>query len=208
MNAVALLGLAVIAPLITGLLSVLLPRPRIQLRVCCAALGPAISFGLVLYYLMTRGVTSPEAPGTPSVWPWIPSLHLNIAFLATGLSGFFALLIAGVGLLIVLYARAYFGREEADLYRFCPTLGFFTTAMLGLVLADYTLLTLLFWELTSISSFLLIGWDRFDKRAVKLALQAFVTTGIGGMALFGGVLWFGHATAVMGLGPDSAGIWR
>ena len=66
--------------------------------------------------------------------------------------------------------------------------------MLGVVLADYTILTLLFWEMTSISSFLLIGWDRYDKKAVKLAMQAFFTTGLGGMGLFGGVLVVGNAT--------------
>ena len=140
----------------------------------------------------------------------MPSLQINLAFLTDGLGLFFGLLVSGVGTLIMLYARGYFGRagptSADDLYRFYPTLGFFTTAMLGVVLADYTILTLLFWEMTSISSFLLIGWDRYDKHAVKLAMQAFFTTGLGGMGLFGGVLVFGNATA--GLGADGAGIWR
>ena len=127
---------------------------------------------------------------------WIPTLHINLAFFNDGLGVFFALLVAGIGLLIVLYARAYFGRDPDELYRFFPTLGFFTTAMLGVVLADYFLLTLLFWEMTSISSFLLIGWDRYDKRAVKLGMQAFFTTGLGGMGLFGGLLILGNETGV------------
>ncbi|MFW6059785.1 MAG: hydrogen gas-evolving membrane-bound hydrogenase subunit E [Phycisphaeraceae bacterium] len=194
MESVALLGLAVLAPLLTGLLTVLVPRQRLQPRVWCAAAGPAVSFGLVLYYLLTAGVASPADVAASAPLAWMPSLELNVAFLADGLGAFFALLVAGVGLLIVLYGRAYFGREADDLYRFYPTLGFFTTAMLGIVLADYTLLTLLFWELTSISSFLLIGWDRYDKKAVNLALQAFFTTGLGGMAMFGGVLLFGYET--------------
>ncbi len=138
------------------------------------------------------------APPTTGVLPWMPSLNINIAFLTDGLGLFFGLLVSGIGTLIMLYARGYFGRagptSADDLYRFYPTLGFFTTAMLGVVLADYTLLTLLFWEMTSISSFLLIGWDRYDKKAVKLAMQAFFTTGLGGMGLFGGVLVFGNAT--------------
>ena len=145
-------------------------------------------------------------PGVPAPLPtadiaWVPSLNLNLAFLADGLGGFFALLVSGIGVLIVLYARGYFGSSEhaqVDLYRFYPTLGFFATAMLGVVLSDYTLLTLVFWELTSISSFLLIGWDRYDRRAVQLAKQAFFTTGLGGMALLGGIALFGQAT----------GIWR
>jgi NADH:ubiquinone oxidoreductase subunit 5 (subunit L)/multisubunit Na+/H+ antiporter MnhA subunit len=162
------------------------------------------------------------APPTTGVLPWMPSLNINLAFLTDGLGLFFGLLVSGIGTLIMLYARGYFGRagptSADDLYRFYPTLGFFTTAMLGVVLADYTLLTLLFWEMTSISSFLLIGWDRYDKKAVKLAMQAFFTTGLGGMGLFGGVLVFGNATAHMGIGPSSIdpatgatiyhGIWR
>ncbi|XAL99972.1 proton-conducting transporter membrane subunit [Phycisphaeraceae bacterium D3-23] len=152
----------------------------------------------------------PPAPPTTGEIKWMPSLHINIAFLTDGLGLFFGLLVSGIGTLIMLYARGYFGRagptSADDLYRFYPTLGFFTTAMLGVVLADFTILTLLFWEMTSISSFLLIGWDRYDKKAVKLAMQAFFTTGLGGMGLFGGVLVFGNAT--VGLGAEGAGIWR
>lgn len=159
---------------------------------------------------------------TTGTLDWMPSLHINIAFRTDGLGLFFALLVSGIGVMIYLYARGYFGRagptSADDLFRFYPTIGFFTTAMLGVVLADYTLLTLLFWEMTSISSFLLIGWDRYDKKAVKLAMQAFFTTGLGGMGLFGGVLVFGNATAALGIGPNgidpvtgemvSMGIWR
>jgi len=142
--------------------------------------------------------TAVPSPPTTGVIEWMPSLNINLAFLTDGLGLFFGLLVSGIGTLIMLYARAYFGRagptSADDLYRFYPTLGFFTTAMLGVVLVDYTILTLLFWEMTSISSFLLIGWDRYDKKAVKLAMQAFFTTGLGGMGLFGGVLVFGNAT--------------
>ncbi|MEM1447002.1 MAG: hydrogen gas-evolving membrane-bound hydrogenase subunit E [Planctomycetota bacterium] len=141
------------------------------------------------------------APEGTAPLAWVPSMNLSLAFLADGLGGFFALLVSGIGVLIVLYARGYFGNTEQaqrDLFRFYPTLGFFATAMMGVVLADYTLLTLVFWELTSISSFLLIGWDRYDKHAVKLAKQAFFTTGLGGMGLLGGIALFGSTT----------GIWR
>jgi len=129
---------------------------------------------------------------------WISSLHIDVGFFVDGLGGFFALLVSGIGFLIVLYARAYFGKDAPEIARFYPTLGFFTTAMIGVALSDYLLLTLLFWEMTSISSFLLIGWNRFDKVPVKLAMQAFFTTGLGGMALFGGLLVLGNET----------GFWR
>ncbi|MFA9480185.1 hydrogen gas-evolving membrane-bound hydrogenase subunit E [Phycisphaerales bacterium AB-hyl4] len=186
MDAVWLLTLAVLAPLIAGVVTLFLPRSLIMPRVVIATAGPAIAFLLVAAHAASHGITSEP---TDSI-PWIPSLHLNLGFLGDGIGTFFALLVAGVGVLIMLYARAYFGPEKDDLYRFYPTLGLFTTAMLGIVVADYLMLTLLFWEMTSISSFLLIGWDRFDKKAVKLAMQAFFTTGLGGLVMFGGLLLF------------------
>lgn len=141
-----------------------------------------------------------EASPSPPQVAWIPSLNLNLSWWPNGLGGFFGLLVSGIGVLIVLYARGYFGAadEQArlDLRRFYATLGFFTTAMLGVVLADSTLLTLVFWELTSISSFLLIGWDRANRGAMKLAVQAFFTTGLGGMFLLGGIAAFGATTGV------------
>jgi multicomponent K+:H+ antiporter subunit A len=192
------LAIAVFAPLLTGVATLLMPRAAMQRRVWLAFSGPALSLAAVIVHLVKCGISSRTDPVTTWALPWIPSLNLNIAFFADGLGAFFALLVAGVGALIVLYARGYFGADRDELYRFYPTLGFFTTAMLGIVLADHTLLTLLFWEATSISSFLLIGWDRYDKESVRLAMQAFFTTGLGGMALLGGVLLLGVDT----------GLWR
>jgi NADH:ubiquinone oxidoreductase subunit 5 (subunit L)/multisubunit Na+/H+ antiporter MnhA subunit/multisubunit Na+/H+ antiporter MnhB subunit len=217
--------IAVFAPVLLGLVTLWLPRTWIERRMAVAVAGPLIAFVMLL---MVTGQVSDylgepkadahhdahvehaEAHGqafdaehlTTKTLPWMPSLNINFAFLTDGLGLFFGLLVSGVGIGIFLYARGYFGKAAPtsadDLYRFYPTIGLFTTAMLGLVLADYTILTLLFWEMTSISSFLLIGWDRYDKKAVKLAMQAFFTTGLGGMGLFGGILVFGNAT----------GIWR
>ncbi|MEM6756154.1 MAG: hydrogen gas-evolving membrane-bound hydrogenase subunit E [Planctomycetota bacterium] len=199
--------ISVLTPAAAGVLTLGLPRRWVTPRVLLAAAGPAAAFGLVVTHLSVYGVAGNTGgagnvvavPGGTGVLPWVPSMHLDVAFLADGLGAFFALLVSGVGVLIVLYARGYFGKTEqaqADLARFYPTLGFFATAMMGLVLADYTLLTLVFWELTSISSFLLIGWDRFDRKALKLAKQAFFTTGLGGMGLLGGVALFGYSTGV------------
>lgn len=194
--------LCILAPAALGCATLWLPKRAIAARALIALLGPVASFVILAQHLAAHGVSAPEAPAATPVIEWIPVLHLNLSFLADGLGGFFGLLVSGIGALIVLYARGYFGRDEAALFRFFPTLGFFTTAMMGIVLADYMLLTVLFWELTSISSFLLIGWDRDDRHAVKLAMQAFFTTGLGGMFLMGGVLMFGYAT-----GGDG-GLWR
>ncbi|MEM1445748.1 MAG: hydrogen gas-evolving membrane-bound hydrogenase subunit E [Planctomycetota bacterium] len=191
-----MLLLGVCFPVLTGLATLWLPRTAVTPRVLLALLGPAAAFVLIANHLQ---LDASETQATEPI-AWLPDFHLNVAFLPDGLGGFFGLLVSGIGVLIVLYARGYFGghTEQArnDLDRFLPTLGFFTTAMLGVVLADYTLLTLVFWELTSISSFLLIGWDRTKPGAVKLALQAFVTTGLGGMFLLGGIAVFGGATGV------------
>jgi len=179
---------AIAAPVATGLLTLLLPRPAIAARMFITLLGPASAFGIVAW-LLTQ--TAPADATPTDTLAWIPTLEMNFSFLLDGLGAFFALLVAGIGCLIVLYARGYFGPDPDSLYRFYPTLGFFTTAMLGLVTSDYTLTTVLFWEMTSISSFLLIGWDRYDKEAVRLAMQAFFTTGLGGLGLLGGVLLLG-----------------
>ncbi len=191
-----LLLMGVCFPVLTGLATLWLPRAAVTPRVLLALLGPAAAFGIIATHLQLDPAT---AQATDAI-AWLPDFHLNLAFLPDGLGGFFGLLVSGIGVLIVLYARGYFGghtpQARNDLYRFLPTLGFFTTAMLGVVLADSTLLTLLFWELTSVSSFLLIGWDRTKPAAVKLALQAFVTTGLGGMFLLGGIAVFGGATGV------------
>ncbi|MEM9110542.1 MAG: hydrogen gas-evolving membrane-bound hydrogenase subunit E [Planctomycetota bacterium] len=223
MSSVWMVMIAVFAPVVLGLATLYLPRKAIELRTAVALGGPLTAFVLLL--MVTSGVSEHlghqhdksseqtasqfEADAlTTGQLDWMPSLNINFAFLTDGLGLFFGLLVSGIGIGIFLYARGYFGREGPtsadDLYRFYPTIGLFTTAMLGLVLADYTILTLLFWEMTSISSFLLIGWDRYDKKAVKLAMQAFFTTGLGGMGLFGGILVFGNATGSIVEG----GLWR
>lgn len=184
--------LAVGAPVLAGLASMVLPGRRTLARPLVAAVGPVLALVLLTIHLQRHGLST---NGTPTdALAWVPSLHLDVSFLVDGLGTFFALLIAGVGVLVVLYSRAFFGPDDTALARFLPTLGFFTSAMLGIVLADHLLLTVLFWEMTSISSFLLIGWDRDDPEAGRRALQAFVTTGLGGLSLLGGVLLLGGTT--------------
>ncbi|MCA9305218.1 MAG: DUF4040 domain-containing protein [Phycisphaerales bacterium] len=180
-----LLFAAVLAPVITGVVTMFLPRRLITTRVATALAGPA----LAIVILLSNGVSN-----TAHSRPFVEQLNLSFSFVTDPLGMFFALLIAGIGALIVLYARGYFGRNENDLARFYPMLGLFATAMLGLVLSDNFLALFLFWELTSISSFLLIGWDRNNPRAVRLALQALTVTGLGGMALLGGLCALGSAT--------------
>jgi multicomponent K+:H+ antiporter subunit A len=185
----ALLLAAVFAPVVSGLATLALPTRIFTARVLTALAGPAASVYCLATVLSRFGTTG----GAVSV-PFIPSINCNIDLIGDPLSVFFGLLVSGIGCLIVLYARGYFGRDEQSLRRFYPTLGFFATAMMGIVLSDSTMGLFLFWELTSVSSFLLIGWDWQNPKAVRLAVQAFVTTGLGGLALLAGVILLGTTT--------------
>jgi len=124
---------------------------------------------------------------------WIPALGIRLALRLDGLSLLFALLISGMGTLIVLYAGAYLSRHR-QLGRFHAYLLVFMLAMLGLVLADDMLAMFVFWELTSIASFLLIGFRHGKGEARRAALQALLITGCGGLALLAGLLLLGIAS--------------
>jgi multicomponent K+:H+ antiporter subunit A len=122
---------------------------------------------------------------------WMPQLGLAFGFRMDGLAWLFALLIGGIGMLIVLYA-AYYLDPDDPAARFFGFLLLFMGAMLGIVLADNLLLLVVFWELTSISSFLLIGYWHGRKDAREGARMALAITGAGGLALLGGMLLIGH----------------
>jgi multicomponent Na+:H+ antiporter subunit A len=119
---------------------------------------------------------------------WVPSLDLRLEFLIDGLGLVFALAITGIGTFIVLYSGAYLdGHKHRG--RFLAFMLLFMGAMLGLVLSDSLVGLFVFWELTSVTSFLLIGFDHEREAARRGAIQALIVTGIGGLALMaGGVL--------------------
>ena len=187
-----LLLAAIFAPVVCGVLTLLLPRHALRGRVAIALAGPVVAVALLATFVQGHGTggTAVAAHGIE----WMPTLKLNLQLLPDQLGLFFALLVSGIGILITLYARAYFGPDQDSLFRFYPSLHLFMTAMLGISLADNLMLLLLFWELTSISSFLLIGWERDDPSAVKKAMQAFIVTGLGGLVLMGGLILLGIHT--------------
>lgn len=122
---------------------------------------------------------------------WVPEIGLNIGLRLDGLSLMFGLLITAMGLLVVVYAHHYLGADDPE-GKFFSTLMLFMAAMLGIVLSDNLLLLIVFWELTSISSFLLVGyWNhRADARAG--ARMALAVTGGGGLAMLGGFVLLGQ----------------
>ncbi|MBL8259519.1 MAG: monovalent cation/H+ antiporter subunit A [Candidatus Competibacteraceae bacterium] len=122
---------------------------------------------------------------------WLPSAGLDLAFRLDGLGLLFALLILGIGLLVVLYARYYLS-EQDRLGRFYAYLLVFMSAMLGIVLAENLIQLLIFWELTSLSSFLLVGYWYRREEARNGARMALTVTGAGGLALLGGFLLLGQ----------------
>ena len=139
-------------------------------------------------------------------YSWVPSLDVRLSFLVDGLSLTFLLLISGIGALIVLYAGGYL-KGHPHQGRFLSFLLMFMGAMLGLVASDSFLMLFVFWELTSITSFLLIGFDHQREEARRAAFQALVVTGGGGLFLLAGllVLWsiagVTEFSALSSLGP-------
>lgn len=126
--------------------------------------------------------------------PWIPSLNIDFTVHMDGLSLLFALLITGVGTLVSLYSVYYLSKTREPLNNFYIYLLLFMGAMLGLVFADNILVFYGFWELTSISSFLLIAFWYERKGSRAGALKALNITVFGGLAMLGGFLMLAVAT--------------
>jgi len=129
------------------------------------------------------------APHTPLhvAWSWVPSLGIEAAFHFDGLNRLFLLLITGIGTLVFFYAPGYL-HGHRDLGRLITLLTAFMLAMIGAVSADSMLLLFVFWEATSVLSFLLVGFGHDRKESRDSALQALLVTGTGGLILLGGIL--------------------
>lgn len=123
---------------------------------------------------------------------WVPSLNVEFSLLADGLSLFFAFIVSGMGLLIVWYARFYLADHYAHQGRFYSYLIFFMASMLGTVLSNHLLVMFVFWELTGVASFLLIGFLHEDHASRVGARQALLITGGTGLAMLAGILLLGH----------------
>ena len=128
-------------------------------------------------------------------YAWVPSLNLSFSWFLDGLSLTFALLITGIGTLIVLYSGGYM-KGHPQQGRFICFILLFMGAMLGLVVSDSFLMLFVYWELTSLTSFLLIGFDHEREAARRAALQALVVTGVGGLSLLAGLIFLWSMTGV------------
>jgi multicomponent Na+:H+ antiporter subunit A len=124
---------------------------------------------------------------------WIPNLGINLDFKIDGLSLLFTLLITGIGTLIYFYA-SYYLKNYPNLNKFYCYLTLFLGAMLGLVLSDNLITIFIFWELTSISSFFLIGFNNEDEASRRSAMTALGITGLGGFFMLSGFLLISNLT--------------
>ncbi|ESR26878.1 monovalent cation/H+ antiporter subunit A [Lutibaculum baratangense] len=157
-------------------------------NICSISTGLISLTAFVLLMTLAPGVISGEEVGFRAAW--IPELGLNFSFFVDGLGLFFASLILLMGLLVILYARFYLASAD-PMGRFYAFLLLFQGAMLGIVLSDNIILMLVFWELTSLSSFLLIGYWNHLPESRQGARMSLIVTGGGGLALIGGMLMLG-----------------
>ncbi|MDQ8041369.1 multisubunit sodium/proton antiporter, MrpA subunit /multisubunit sodium/proton antiporter, MrpB subunit [Cellulosimicrobium aquatile] len=151
------------------------------------ALAPASAAAYALAW--TDRVMSGEHP--TQVIEWVPGLGLELAFRMDTLSWLMLLLVGGVGALVLVYCSAYFSPTAQGLRRFGGVLTAFAGAMVGLVTADDMLLLFVFWELTTVFSYLLIGHYADRKASRRAAMQAIILTTAGGLAMLVGVVILG-----------------
>ena len=183
-----MLPIIILLPLLAGTAATfLLRRHGFSAAAWAAALPTAASFAMLAHE------ASEILAGEQFIasWRWLPDLGLNLSFRLDGLGLLFGFLILGIGLLVILYARYYLSPQDR-IGRFYALLMLFMSAMLGIVFSENALLLLMFWELTSLSSFLLIGFWTHSPLARQGARMAFAVTGGGGLALLAGILIIGN----------------
>ncbi|WP_316858088.1 putative monovalent cation/H+ antiporter subunit A [uncultured Cohaesibacter sp.] len=127
---------------------------------------------------------------------WLPQYGIQYSLFADGLGLVFALLISGIGTCIILYSGGYM-KGHGEQGRFLSFMFLFMGSMIGVVLADNLITLFIYWELTSITSFLLIGFNHRHERSRRAALQALIVTGGGGLALLAGLILMSHAGGSM-----------
>ncbi|MDG4829710.1 Na+/H+ antiporter subunit A [Solwaraspora sp. WMMD1047] len=174
------LALALVAPLLVA---------RWGRRACYPlALGPAAALG----WALAHAGTIRDGGALVETYPWVPSLGLDLALRVTTLSWLLVVLVGGVGALVLVYCASYFDSDEPGLGRFAAVFVGFAGAMLGVVVADDLLLLYVFWELTTVFSYLLIGHDPQRRASRRAAGQALIVTTLGGLAMLIGFIMLGQ----------------
>ena len=175
----ALLGLHVLAAVTAPALAA-----RIGTRVLLVA---AVAPGATFVWALGRTTSVLDGAVLTETYAWAPGLGFDIVLRLDAFALLMVLIVSGIGVLVFAYAHAYFD-ERPDMGRLTGLLVAFAGAMLGLVLADNVLALFLFWELTSVMSYLLIGLDDRSATARAAAQRALLTTGAAGLALLAGLI--------------------
>jgi multicomponent Na+:H+ antiporter subunit A len=195
----ALLGAHLLAALVAPFLGARLGR-RVLLVVA------AVPAATLLWAALAAGGVLGGTPVTEEL-EWVPALGFDLTIRVDAFALLMVSLISGIGVLIFTYARYYFG-DRPDIGRIAGLLVGFAGAMVGIVVSDNVLCLFLFWELTSITSYLLIGTDDRSPLARAAALRAFLTTGGGGLALLAGLILLANQagtwslSAILAAPPD------
>jgi multicomponent Na+:H+ antiporter subunit A len=150
-------------------------------------LAPLGLFVLVAWVLATKTLPFDLA------WPWIPSLGIEFRFRIDGLAALMLLMITGIGTAVFVYAGGYLAGDPNQ-RRLFWMLVLFMVAMVGCVTADDLFVLFLFWEATSLTSFMLVGYSHARAESRKAAQQALLVTGTGGLALLAGFIVLAQAT--------------
>ncbi|ABD56632.1 monovalent cation/H+ antiporter subunit A [Jannaschia sp. CCS1] len=187
----SLAGTILLIVAVLPFIGALLPGLMIRAGRNACAIATAVPTSLALTMLVVLAPAVLRGEVIQAEIEWLPQLGLSASFFLDGLGLLFAGMILGVGLLIILYARFYLSGDD-PMGQFYTYLLLFQGAMLGIVLSDNILLLLIFWELTSLSSFLLIGYWKHLPEGRQGARMALAVTGAGGLAMIGGMLILGN----------------
>lgn len=182
------LPIIILLPLILGTIVVLWLKQFSRGVTALGAIGVSLS-SFILLLTQAKIVLSGQA--VLEQWQWLPQIGIDFSFRLDALSLIFSLLITGIGTLIYIYAYYYLNPKNS-LSKLYALLMLFMAAMLGISLSNNLIILLVFWELTSISSFLLVGyWSNYDA-AQRGARMALTITGMGGLAMLGGFILIGQ----------------
>ncbi|TFC07440.1 Na+/H+ antiporter subunit A [Cryobacterium mannosilyticum] len=159
------------------------------------ALLPAAAF---VFTLGQTGLVTRGGAATESI-PWIPQLGVALSFRVDSLAWLLALVVTGIGALVLVYCARYFAADEPALGRFAACLLAFAGTMYGLVTADDIVVMFMFWEITSVLSYLLIGHYTVKRESRGAALQALLVTTFGGLVMLVGVVLLSVAAGTTSL---------
>lgn len=145
-----------------------------------------VPFSLFIYFLTYLPLINNGNTVLQSV-PWVPSLDIHFRLYVDGLSLLFALLITGIGTLVIFYSVYYLSKRKEKLHNFYVYILLFMGAMLGVVLSDHLIVLYVFWEITSISSALLISYWYEREKSIYGAQKSMFITVFGGLSMLGGI---------------------